>query len=722
MNRTSASITIVLLSTLLCLQPLPAEAGNKEDDSKTTESLQGSSVSDKESGIIGDKSIDAKEPREVFDLMKTIIVTGKRFESPLHKNPQAVIVVNRENICMNGTSTVGNLLRGKPGLSVQSDGAWGMNPTIRALNVEQIVIMIDGVRLNSAQPRGAIASFVDPNRFERIEVVKGPTSLLYGSGAMGGVVNFISKRHSYTENPAVSGHLSLNSSSVNEGYLGSWSCVVTNPRHILEFSLSGTRIEDYDAPAGRIDRTGFKQWGVNGRYRVNLGKAHDLSLSFQNEKVEEVWYPGSAIAHPSPVVGISTIHSPKQERTLFRADYAAPFGNSRLEVYLNHQEVEREIFAFSENLQKDFVRNIVPFTTIGGGTKLDIFPIENHRVSVGLDLWRMEGAPERWMDKPPPSDSAVRNDPFKDGEVLSAGVYIQDNVVLDSWTFKYGIRFDQVTGDASQVGTGLSAKTEGLEHTDKTISWSAGAVYHHSESYNPYFNLAQGYRAADMREKFERAVRGDGFVRIGDPQLNPENNITAEAGMRGRISGLCYSLCAYSSWIEDFIAGRETGVTDPGTGLPIKQTENLAKVEIRGVEIELDYDLGNYIHTYFLGSYQRGDNKYDDEPLFQVPPGEVTLGLGYYPRLRWNGDIHWRLVDAQNRVAEKFSNGTEDRTAGFGTVDIRIGYRFTERYEAHLTAANLSDKEYHEHLTEGVSGNEIKAPGFGVSFGVSAAF
>jgi hemoglobin/transferrin/lactoferrin receptor protein len=334
----------------------------------------------------------------------------------------------------------------------------------------------------------------------------------------------------------------------------------------------------------------------------------------------------------------------------------------------------------------------------------------------------MDGDPERYQDQPPPSNNAVRMDPFKDGEVLSAGIFVQDNIALKSWTFKLGVRFDRVTGEASQVGVGPGAKYDGLKHTDNTFSWSAGAVYHHSDGFHPYINVAHGYRAADMRERFERAVRGDGFVRIGDPQLNPENNISAELGMRGKLAGLYYSLCAFSNWIEDFIAGRETGMNDPGTGLPIKQTENLAEVQIFGVEAEIDHSIGFDIHAYLMGSYQRGKNIYDDEPLYQVPPAEVTLGMGYYPKLKWNADLHWRLVDTQDRIAERFSNGTENRTPGFGTVNLRVGYRFSERYEAHLSAANLFDKEYHEHLTEGISGQEISAPGFGVSFGVSAAF
>ncbi len=104
------------------------------------------------------------------------------------RRPQAVEILQAPAA---GGTVAGELLRGKPGLAAQSDGAWGQNPVLRGLKKESVVVMVNGVRMNSAQPQGAIASFLDLGLLERAEVVKGPGSVLYGSGAMGGVVNLI---------------------------------------------------------------------------------------------------------------------------------------------------------------------------------------------------------------------------------------------------------------------------------------------------------------------------------------------------------------------------------------------------------------------------------------------------------------------------------------------------------------------------------------------------
>jgi hemoglobin/transferrin/lactoferrin receptor protein len=665
---------------------------------------------------------DEENSKEKVPYTDTITVTGKRFESTLLENPHAITVVGNEEIARSATSNVGDLLRGRPGLAGYNDCAWGVNPTLRGLKKEQIIVMTDGIRINSAQPVGAVASFVDLSQFERVEVVKGPASLLYGSGAMGGVVNFVPRKFPFSDTPQITGRLSVGASSVDEGYMGSGIFAFTSPRHVLELNLSGMHREDYKAPAGTQELTAYEQWSVASRYRFKVGENHKVGLGFENHRVPDVWYPGSARLHPAPPVGISTIHSPFQERTMFCAGYKGNFGGSGLNLNAYVQDVERHIFAYSELLEKDFVENVAPFTTIGGGAKYDVFLRDSHTLTFGLDLWDMAAKPQRTMNQPPPSDTVVEADPFQNGKLQAVGGFVQDDVRLGDWTVKLGIRYARVAGDADQGGMGPQATTENLDHTDNMFSWSAGTVYHQSKILNPYVNVALGYRAADMRERFERAIRGDGFLRIGNPQLDPEKNTTAEVGMKGSSNRWTYTFAGYYSWIEDFIAGRETGVVDPGTGFPIKQTENLAKVEIMGLELQLDSALGYHLHAYFLGSLQRGENKYDDEPMFEMPPAEGTLGLAYRPRFGWNAGLQWRFVARQDRVGTKFSSDREDPTPGFSTVDLRAGYRFSRDLEVYLGVKNIFDEEYHEHLTQGVTGTEIEAPGRNFYIGTMLGF
>jgi len=125
---------------------------------------------------------------EAVTQLEAVTVTAKGYASDTLETPHALTVIGVDAIAASGTANPGALLRGQAGLAVASDGAWGENPVIRGLKKEHIVVMVDGVRVNSAQPQGAIASLADAGLLERAEVVKGPVSVLYGSGAMGGVV------------------------------------------------------------------------------------------------------------------------------------------------------------------------------------------------------------------------------------------------------------------------------------------------------------------------------------------------------------------------------------------------------------------------------------------------------------------------------------------------------------------------------------------------------
>jgi hemoglobin/transferrin/lactoferrin receptor protein len=697
---------VLAISACLFLLPMTAVIAEQPGDDPPAP------VADPETPIEDEREAD---PEEASPFEETVTVTAKTYESPLVENPKAVTVVEQKRIARTAPTNVGELLNGMPGLAAAYDGAWGFNPTLRGLNKERIIVMTDGIRINSSQPYGAIASFSDVNKYERVEVVKGPTSFLYGSGAMGGVVNIIPRKFDFTDVFKATGYVSAGASAVDDGFTGAGGVALTGKSYSVDLSLAGANRDDYETASGVKQRTGYEQWSGTARFRARLAEDHSLGFGYQQYEVDDVWYPGSTRAHPAPPVGTITVRSPNQERALVYVSYDGKLGRARpsnFQVTVYRQDVERSIFGFSNALEKDIVRGFAPFDTNGGTAKYDLFLADKHTLTIGVEYWRTESSPERYQDTPPWTDDASRVDPFQDGVLQSGGIFIQDDVALGKWTLNAGARFDSVTGNAAQAGYGPFARTDNLKHTDNIPCFSVGAVHRLSTSVNPYVNLAMGFRSADMRERFESALRADGFFHVGNPQLDPERNMTAEAGVRGTHRRLSYTVSVYYSWIDDYIAGRITGDTAPN-GFPIKLTENLAEVEIWGTELQLDYGWRNDVHVYLMSSVQYGQDKYYDEPQFQMPPPEVTLGTAYRPGRKWNADLRWRYVTEQDRVATQFSNGLEQPTPSFTTVDIRGGYRFTKTLELNLGIRNLLNEDYYEHLAQGVGGTPVLAPGRG---------
>lgn len=663
---------------------------------------------------------------EATPQLEAVTVTAKGYASNSLETPHALTVVGADEIAASGTANPGALLRGQAGLAVSSDGAWGENPVIRGLKKEHIVVMMDGVRVNSAQPQGAIASMADAGLLERAEVVKGPVSVLYGSGAMGGVVNFITPQPRFADKAEARGSLSAGLQSVNNGKEADASLALSGPAHALDLGLATRDHGDYDAPGGKVEHTGFRRQSANLNYAFRLDERNTLRLNLQQQRDDDVWYPGSA-KYANARLGTNTIHSPEQNRGLANAAWEAKLGGALSPVVtanVYRQEVERRINAYSSVLQRDTVRNTVTFATDGGGAKIQLAPAQNHLLLAGIDGWVMKGDPERYSDTNAPLfNNNARTDPFDQAEIRSAGVFVQDEIFLDQWKATLGARYDRVTGTAKQMGMGAAAKTSGLDHDDNALSWSLGAIYNASPFFNPYFNVARAFRAADMRERFEDSARGDGYYTLGNPQLKPEISTTAEIGVKGRLAANRYGAALYRTEIRDYIAGRITGTVNAATGLPVKQTENLAKVVITGLEGEFEHRIagGDYYARAAL-TLQHGENQSDSEALYQMPPHELALGLAWRPQTPWSAWSRLRAAARQDRIAAKFSNGTENTTAGFATLDLGGAYRIGKNAVVRLAVNNLLDRGYHEHLTEGVSGQEIQMPGRNITLNLKGTF
>ena len=659
------------------------------------------------------------------------VVTARGYASDSFDTPQAINVIKPH---ATSQGPAGNLLRGQPGMALQSDGAWGQNPVLRGLKRESVVVMVDGIRVNSAQPQGALASFLDLGLLDRAEVVKGPGSVLYGSGAMGGVVNLLTPEPRFTEQAELGGRFGASASSIDHGYSGALLLQGSNATQGFVVGVAGRDVGNYKSPNGREKKTGYESDTLLLKYQHKLAGDYVLRVNLQRHNDEDVWYPGSARtggqpggAGLPPVLGKVTIHSPKQHRELYALGLDAPLLDGTLSTDVYRQEVYREIRAYSANLNRNYVRNDVSFITHGLRSQWNGALSDAHWFTAGVEGWKMTGDPERYMNNNPPFfNNNMRNDPFKDGEVSSVGIFVQDEFSVGRTLLTAGLRYDHTQGDAKVKGSGPAAKTSGLSHSDNNLSWSLGAVQPLTDTLNLYANIGQAYRAPDLRERFEDSARGDGYYHVGNPQLDPERSSSVELGLKGRDGLHTFQLAAFYTRIDDFIAGRVTGSNHPQNGLAIKQTENLSKVVIYGLEGSLEVPLSVFVVDAGF-TWMHGKNKQDNEPLYEMPANELRLGIGQPTERGFSWHTGLRAVAKQDRIAQRFSNDSEDKTDSFITADARVGYGFgvmagLKSSHIDLQLSNLTNKKYHEHLTDGISGQELKAPGRGVTLAFSGAF
>ncbi len=644
-----------------------------------------------------------------------IYVTAKGYAADDLETPVATSALGRDELLRRNAQNVGDALRGKPGLAVFSDGAQGQNPVIRGLKKESVVLLIDGMRLNSAQPQGAIASLMTLGLAERVEVVKGPASVLYGTGALGGAINVILPQARFA--PGATFDLAASWDSASDGTRGTGVVNLSQGDHAFLAGASLARIGDYRAPTGKVDLTGYDSEAQLAQYRFRIDAAQQLRVSFQQQIDKDVWYPGSKKAHPvaPAVVGNMIVHSPRQERSLAEIGYSRKGAGDtplNLDLRVYRQDVERTIWSWSDRQRVDKARTKVTFATDGFDAKADWLVHEQHLLSFGVNAWRMEASPDRYLANPPPESPFVRNLPFEGGRLSALGYYIQDDMRFGKLNVLAGLRHDTVKGDADSINNG--AVTTNLDRKDSAMSGSLGLIYEVAPLLRPFASLSRGFRAGEMRERFESSPRGDGYHYRGNPQIKPEVATLFELGLKGANSDFQYSTSIYRNRISDFITGQPTG--EFIGGLPVKQTVNLGEVVIRGFEASARWQFTRKQWLTVGYSRLRGENKDLGEPLFQMPADELSLG--------WEGsigpgvtvDATLRLVRKQDRIATVFSRGTENATPGFGTLDLGATWAYAKDQWLRLAVKNVGDKVYHEHLTEGVSGQEIKAPGRSLQF------
>ena len=649
--------------------------------------------------------------------LATVNVTAKGYASSDLETPIATTSLDQNEIARRGAQLLGDALRGEAGIAISNDSAQGQNPVLRGLGKESIVLLVDGMRFNAAQPAGAIASFMSLGLAERIEVVKGGASVLYGTGALGGAINVLLPQATFK--PGIGIRAGASYDSASEGMRGTAVMNASSGDHALMLGTSLAKINDYDAPSGSVARTGYDSNSFIGQYRYRIDGQQQLRVSAQLHTDEDVWYPGSTRPHPSnPLTRSTTVHSPEQSRRLLELGYSNKTGGDspiNLDLRVYRQEMERQIYAYANWLDRDIITNQVSFLTDGFDAKADWLIHPQHLLSFGLNTWQMRGNPDRWMAAAPGFTSMAANNPFQDAKIQAIGVYLQDDMRFGALNLLAGVRYDVVSSEAASMNNGV--RTSGLDNRDKALSGSLGVMYEISPWLRPYANYARAFRAPGMRERYESGLRGDGYYYAGSPEVEAEKADQFELGIKGAGQSTDYAISAYYHKIDNFISGQiltgaaATTACGAANAANCKKTVNLGSATIQGIDAKLRWQFtrGQWLTAAY--AKVRGTNNDLDEPLFQMPADEISLGwLGQVlPAVQ--GDVTLRLVDRQTRIATRFTMGTENATAGFVTADIGATWTFAKQQSLRFAVRNLADKTYHEHLTEGLSGQEIQAVG-----------
>jgi iron complex outermembrane receptor protein len=511
--------------------------------------------------------------------------------------------------------TLGETVSALPGVRSFSTGAGIGKPVIRGLSSNRVLVLADGERVESQQWGDEHGPQVEAADADRIEVIRGPASVLYGSDALGGVINIVTPplpdavgRKAFVDGRAVAsfstnndqpdGTLTLEGAAEGFGFRG---------------SLTGRSGDDVRTPAGELFNSGL--WSVNGSgtvgYRGGWG-AVSATYVRRDERVEIHEDPAEdPAATPFQRIGDDRLHLSGN----------IPVGASHLDIDLGAGRNRRREF---ESEDAGEVALGLLSRTWSADIRLHHAPLGRVAGIVGLSGLR--NSFRKFGEETLIPDNAYNN----------LGVYAFEQAELGRWHLSLGARYDYrrlVVEDDPVLGVSAQRRTY------HSVTGNLGALYRVIEPVALVFNLGRGYRSPTAFDLFSNGVH-EGTVRFerGDPTLSNETSVNADLAVRVQTSAVTAEAGAFANYIDGFIFPDPTGALDPESGFQIFDITQ-GNARLTGFEAAVEYHANAWLHFRGTGDYTRGWNRSTDTPLPFIPPFRVTYTV------RLEGGDQGRLRD-----------------------------------------------------------------------------
>ncbi len=629
-----------------------------------------------------------------------VIVTGTPFGVTDRASLLAVEVLDEEYLAVAPASTLGDLVNGLPGVRSTNFAPGASRPVIRGLSGPRVQVLTNGLGMidaSSVSPDHQVA--VDPAEARRIEIVRGPSTLVFGGSAIGGVVNIIDDR--IPTEPAeggVEGHVSAQASTIDDGT--SFGARLKANAGPLVFTVDGfTRsASDYDVPVfpesqRLLDEEGeeagdertvgntfvdLDQYGAGVSW---IGSRGYLGLSVK--RVETTYgVPGHAHGHEEEehedededhdegehgeeTVSIGLEQTRYDLRGELRFD-SGPFSAARLSAgWADYQHTEFEGDEIGTRFFSD-----------GYEGRFELIQRERNgwQGVVGLQVL------DRTFD-------AVGDEAYVPRtEISEKGLYTVQRFDRGGLGFEGGLRLDE-----------RSLESLAGERDFTNVSASAGVFFRPSAPLFLGLSVARNERAPSEVELFaEGAHVATGAFEVGDIDLDSEVATSIEATVHFASGPFEFDLHAYHASYDGFIDLRPTGLEDPDSELPIF-TYLQTDATFRGFEAEASYriweDGERAVSLSGAADWVRAST--DLGPAARIPPWSVKAGVDWTSRL-FDVGLEVRHVGEQDRTA-----AFELPTDSYTLVNLRGAVRpFADRNVILFAeASNLTDEEAREHAS-----------------------
>jgi hemoglobin/transferrin/lactoferrin receptor protein len=659
------------------------------------------------------KADDKKKSKEKEPVLHyEVTVTATRTKKDTFDTPKAVSVVDRKKIQEKAPNNVTELLTELPGVDMNGVGTNQSRPIIRGYRGQRILLMEDGMRMNNSrrqQDFGEIPALVDISEVDRVEVVRGPASVLYGSDAIGGVVNIITRVPEYDAGKStIHGNIGYRYSSADKQNKGAAN--INGNIGKLGFMISGNlrSTKDYSAPAGTfgninlnedvtVNDSGVKDGGMNLLLTYSLSKQDQISFKYEYYHSENSGFgfvePEDYVLNPDQTTRIQ-IRYPMQEVQ----KYTLKYENRRLGFVLadhlslltyflkNQRELTNDILAHSPRLPPGAAINIQTenFTDVNTmGLRLEFNKgTRNHTVTYGMDFFQdstenTDTSITRMIGFGPPVPSVDNTPSLPYARYRGLGVFIQDDISLFSRTsLILGLRYQNVNAKTKET-PGLEGG-ELVDSTDDTVVGTANLLFSITDDLRLVLSVGRGFRSPNLIERFFDGDTPEGSGRQErNTQLKAETSLNVDVGFKFRRKNVHLEATYFNNVVRDGIRLTDTGKVievAPKIFVPIYQNVNVDKLRMQGVEalarIFFNFGLSAQANMTYIKSKDLGR---PETPYVDTYSSKFNLNVRYdHPkRLFWVGyDLR---INGDQKDVQLVQNPIGDIIPGFVVHSVSAG-------------------------------------------------
>ena len=635
-----------------------------------------------------------------------VYVTATRVERELQQVPMSLTVMTAEDVQKSGARTVGELLQDVPGVQIQNDGSQGLKRvSIRGEDAFRTLVLIDGQKISEHKSMSGSPILIDASRIERVEVIKGPASVLYGSDAIGGVVNIITKKGG--QKP-VEGEFWTGFNGASRGWSEGAALRGNVDGFKYRFSASHSDQGNIHTPDGELDNTNFRQTDVSGFVSYDFTDKFTLGAGIDYYKGA---FNSTAMEYVNDPNSDFFVRVPKWNRTKYYAfaelkDVSDYLTRVRFDAYYQKSEKDmRNYVAQPPVIMDNYASNII--RSKGLSLQTDWQLGNSNFLVAGYDLNHdkldSSGRTDMTISPNPMFSIQTSTDKFYDGNQLSQSLFASMETQLPAdLTLTYGVRWTHVNTELTRGDEyKKEMRTGGADTGDDSESrpvLNVGLVWTGIENLALRASWAQGFRVPNLTEKYIGTAMGGGTV-WGNPDLDPETSNNFEIGARWNPGKTNLDVALFYSDADDYIA---SVLTDSKEN--IYTYTNVASAKTFGTELSLNHSFDTswgqftpYVTaTWMRRQYDDGDGwkTYDTATPSLVGRYGLRYAKALHPQCDFRADIFGRSQSSTKYASKDGANDYE--LGGFTTANISLGFDFGQNKEFSLITEvlNIFDKRY----------------------------